>query len=87
MLLLLYYSTWIDLEGNHYNSYSMITTEANQLMSEIHNTKKRIPIILKKEDEQNWLIGEDYNNYKYPYEHNLTAKNLDINNNQLSMFQ
>jgi putative SOS response-associated peptidase YedK len=80
------YSTWIDIEGNHYNSYSMITTQANELMSEIHNTKKRMPIILKKEDEKDWLNGENYDKFKPPYEHNLIAKNLDINNNQLSMF-
>lgn len=80
------YSTWIDIEGNHFNSYSMITTEANELMSKIHNTKKRMPVILKHEDENKWLNGEDYNNYKYPYQNNLTAQNLDINNNQISMF-
>ena len=80
------YSTWIDIEGNHFNSYSMITTEANELMSEIHNTKKRMPFILKKEDELEWLKGLDYHNYKYPYQNNLTAQNLNIDNNQLSIF-
>jgi len=80
------YSTWIDIEGNHYNSYSMITTQANELMSEIHNTKKRMPIILKKENEKDWLAGEAYHHYQYPYQNNLSAKNLDMDNNQLSIF-
>lgn len=36
-------------------TYSILTTEANELMSEIHNTKKRMPIILPKNLEQDWL--------------------------------
>lgn len=36
-------------------TYSIITTEANDLMREIHNTKKRMPVILPKENEYDWL--------------------------------
>jgi putative SOS response-associated peptidase YedK len=38
-------------------SYSIITTEANPLMSEIHNSKKRMPLILTKKNERDWLEG------------------------------
>jgi putative SOS response-associated peptidase YedK len=33
----------------------MITTEANELMAEIHNTKKRMPLILSPDNEKLWL--------------------------------
>ncbi len=36
---------------------SIITTAANELMSEIHNTKKRMPVILNPEAEKAWLGG------------------------------
>ena len=40
------------------STYTLITTEANALMSEIHNTKKRMPIIVAKEHETDWLKGK-----------------------------
>ena len=50
------YSSWTNkLTGEVINTYSMVTTEANELMAEIHNTKKRMPVILTKENEQDWL--------------------------------
>lgn len=36
-------------------TFTIITTEANELMARIHNTKKRMPIILRPESEQDWL--------------------------------
>ncbi|CAM4299107.1 SOS response-associated peptidase [Cytophagaceae bacterium 50C-KIRBA] len=36
-------------------SFSIITTPANELMEDIHNTKKRMPLILSAEQERNWL--------------------------------
>lgn len=64
-------------------TYSMLTTQANALMSEIHNIKKRMPIILKPNDEKAWLAGEDYNHFAFPYEVNLKATSLD---SQFSLF-
>ena len=39
------------------NSFTIITTEANPLMAEIHNTKKRMPVIIEPKDYENWLKG------------------------------
>lgn len=39
------------------NTYSIITKEANELMSVIHNSKKRMPLVLPVEKEQDWLNG------------------------------
>jgi hypothetical protein len=41
----------------------MVTTEANPLMSEIHNTKKRMPVILTPQNEQDWLNGKNYQDF------------------------
>lgn len=37
------------------NTFTIVTTAANSLMAEIHNTKKRMPLILRLEDEATWL--------------------------------
>ena len=36
-------------------AFSVITTEASPLMARIHNTKKRMPVILHRYDERRWL--------------------------------
>lgn len=36
-------------------SFSMVTTEANDLMKKIHNTKHRMPLILHRKDEKKWI--------------------------------
>lgn len=64
-------------------TFSMLTTQANALMSEIHNIKKRMPIILKPNDEKAWLDGANYNDFAFPYEVNLKATSLD---SQFSLF-
>lgn len=54
------YSVWVNKNtGEIKNTYSIVTTEANKLMSEIHNTKKRMPVILTPERERQWLMGEE----------------------------
>jgi putative SOS response-associated peptidase YedK len=80
------YSQWIDFNNEVINSYSIITTQANKLMSEIHNSKQRMPVILKKENEQDWLEGENYKDFAFPYSCNLVAKPLENNTIQLGLF-
>ncbi|RFC55334.1 SOS response-associated peptidase [Brumimicrobium aurantiacum] len=55
------YSTWINpLNGENTNSFTLLTTAANDIMAEIHNTKKRMPLIMDIQQAQNWLRkGED----------------------------
>jgi putative SOS response-associated peptidase YedK len=74
------YSEWTDkITGEIKNTYTIVTTEANPLMAEIHNIKKRMPIILKKEDEKKWLEHQPIQEFAFPYEVNLVAKNLNQN--------
>ena len=56
------YNNWVDpVTGEIINTYTILTTEANELMSIIHNSKKRMPLILHPEDESLWLSGEKLN--------------------------
>ena len=83
------YSQWEDITtGSIRNTYAIITTEANQLMAEIHNTKKRMPVILKQEDEKKWLEHQPYQEFAFPYNVSLEAHILgDQNSNaQISLF-
>ena len=82
------YSKWLNGNtGNIVNTFSIVTTEANPLMAEIHNIKKRMPIILKKEDEQRWLQHENQKEFAFPYTTNLVAKQISgRNDNQLALF-
>ena len=53
------WSEWVDkTTGEIIKTYTILTMEANDLMSEIHNTKKRMPIILSPDTEINWLQGD-----------------------------
>jgi putative SOS response-associated peptidase YedK len=37
------------------HTFSIITTRANPLLERIHNTRKRMPVILKREEERKYL--------------------------------
>lgn len=50
------YDSWVDAAtGEIVNSFTMLTVPANELMSEIHNSKKRMPLILPESIEKDWL--------------------------------
>jgi putative SOS response-associated peptidase YedK len=50
------YDQWLNpLTGETLLSFTILTTEANDLMCSIHNTKKRMPILLQPDQEENWL--------------------------------
>jgi len=50
------WSSWKS-EGVEIYSYTIVTTEANELMAEIHNSKRRMPIVLSTQNENDWLQG------------------------------
>jgi len=49
------WDSWKMKGGVTLNTFSVVTTRANELMSEIHNTKKRMPVILPAGAEKLWL--------------------------------
>lgn len=70
------YNLWTNPEtGKSYRTYSILTTEANELMSEIHNTKKRMPVCLDRRMDKDWLEGRSLQDFSYPnYNPNLVAE-------------
>ena len=50
------YDDWETSEWDTLKSCSIITTEPNSIVWDIHN---RMPVIIPKENEQNWLANED----------------------------
>ncbi|MEN9998513.1 MAG: hypothetical protein RI922_1503 [Bacteroidota bacterium] len=53
------YDVWMNpISGEQHSTFSILTCPANELMEEIHNTKKRMPVILKTEHENDWLQGK-----------------------------
>lgn len=60
-------------EWNGTKTYTIITTASNELMTEIHNNKMRMPVVLKKEDEEAWLAKAPIEDFAFPYEVELVA--------------
>jgi putative SOS response-associated peptidase YedK len=53
------YDSWINPgTGEISNTFSIITTTASPLLAKIHNTKKRMPVILPGEKEMEWINPE-----------------------------
>ncbi len=50
------YQPWTDKEtGETIDTFSIVTTKANNLMEQIHNKKKRMPTILNEAQAGEWL--------------------------------
>ena len=50
------YQPWVDVEsGEMMNTFTIVTTKANQLMEQIHNKKKRMPTMLNEQQASLWL--------------------------------
>ena len=50
------YDDWIeDNTGEVFSTFSIVTTEANELMARIHNSGKRMPVILDRSSEKEWI--------------------------------
>ena len=50
------YDNWIENNtGEVFSTFSIVTTEANDLMAHIHNSGKRMPVILDRSSENQWI--------------------------------
>ncbi len=50
------WSSWTDKStGEMRDTYTVLTTRANPLLEKIHNSKKRMPVVLSREYEKDWL--------------------------------
>ena len=78
------------------NTFSIITTKANSFVAKIHNTKKRMPVVLQKKDEDKWLDKKlskaeisnilNFNNIEldaYPVNKNLGDSKINTNTSDI----
>jgi len=50
------YDDWVENStGEVFSTFSIITTDANDLLAKIHNSEKRMPVVLKRTDEKKWI--------------------------------
>ena len=50
------YENWVDKStGEIRDTFSILTTPANPLLSKIHNLKKRMPLIISRNHESEWV--------------------------------
>jgi len=64
------WSSWKDVEGVEFKTYSIVTTSPNEEMAGIHN---RMPVILHPDEEVSWLDSaktsqEEIEPFLHPYE-------------------
>jgi putative SOS response-associated peptidase YedK len=69
------YDEWPGPDNKKLFTFTIITTEANELTAGIHD-KKRMPVIIQKKDREEWLDNSKYNeadllNFLKPYESKL----------------
>jgi len=51
---------WTDPEtGELHTTFSIVTTDANELMSVVHNVKQRMPVVIPRDVRATWLHAED----------------------------
>lgn len=67
------YNVW---NGKAY--YTILTTDANDLMADIHNNKLRMPVVLQQEDELPWLMGTQLEKFALPYQVELEAEPVKL---------
>ncbi|HTF19778.1 MAG TPA: SOS response-associated peptidase [Chryseolinea sp.] len=88
------YSHWKDpATGEYYNSYTVLTCPANNILEYVHNNKKRMPVFIDQENEKDWLNRDlkkddvldlckpftDPAMRAYTISKLLTTRNVDIN--------
>jgi putative SOS response-associated peptidase YedK len=76
------YNVWNDI-----TTFSICTTKANTLMADVHNSKKRMPVVLNDSDHSKWLNNPDYLDFAHPnYDVKLILENLEPEKTPLSLF-
>lgn len=71
------WDTWQIQGGVTINTFSIVTTRANDLMTEIHNTKKRMPVILPSSVEKLWLKRDLVKSSALPLMEPVASEMLD----------
>ena len=72
--------------GELIESYTILTTEANTLMAQIHNSAKRMPVVLHKDEENLWLNDDALEHYYNRSEIELVAVPVESIKPTLDLF-
>jgi putative SOS response-associated peptidase YedK len=79
------WSDWVAPDGKVLRTYTLVTTEANEIMRFVHNKDAqidyhRMPLMLNPEDEREWLDPKnDYNEFGFPnYQPRLVAAPVEL---------
>ena len=76
------YNVWNDII-----TFSICTTKANTLMADIHNSKKRMPVVLRESDHGKWLNNPEYLDFAFPkYDVPLLMENLEPGKTPQTLF-
>lgn len=72
------YNVWTNPETQkEITTVTVVTTQANELMAKIHNTKQRMPIMLNSKVQYRWLDDIPLEDFAFPnYEADVIATNL-----------
>ena len=82
-----YLAGFFDVWDNNEIGFGVVTTQANELMTAIHNSKHRMPICLNIEMANRFLNDEPIENFTYPaFNPALTADNLEPDKMPLTLF-
>jgi putative SOS response-associated peptidase YedK len=87
------YDRWVNKETAEVKeTFSIITTPANSMMELIHNSKKRMPLIIPEESQQRWLTSTEPDEIKklmipfpsnqmmaYPISKNISKRGIEKN--------
>ncbi|WP_310590465.1 SOS response-associated peptidase family protein [Dyadobacter sp. NIV53] len=58
------YSRWINpADNSEWFTYSMVMTDANSIMQIVHNSAWRMPVVLNREEEKEWLNGRNKDDF------------------------
>ncbi len=60
------YSIWESPKGIEFLTFTVLTTQANAIMEHIHNTKKRMPIVLHPKQVKAYLSETPLQEFAYP---------------------
>ena len=65
---------WCNYRRNK-KHFGILTTEANELMAEIQNIKKRMPLILRKVDDD--MLNDEQDDFYYYHDTDEIEDNYD----------
>lgn len=82
-----YIAAFYDVWDNNEIGFGLVTTEANELMSVVHNSKLRMPICMDANTADRFLKDEPIEEFVFPnYDPKLVAENLESEKMPLSLF-